>query len=252
MTKPTITLAVLLLLPFGAAAAEESLRGSPASMDRQHDVALQEELTFMKTPAAIRAEVEAGVLTALEGNEDYRIANVSFAYGVPEVRLFVERLAKQYRAACGEQLVVTSLARPKAKQPRNAHPLSVHPAGMAVDLRVSQRAACRSWLETTLLSLEAANVLDGTRERYPPHYHVAVFPTPYREYVAQLDAKEQALLAAQAAAMPDTAVVVQKAAVIAPAVTQRDTGKIATVALLSTWLIAALAVFTRRRRSSGN
>lgn len=162
-------------------------------MSRQHNIALDEELTFYKTPGAVLAEVSAGTLTPLEGNEDYRIANVSFAYAVPEVRMLVERLAAQYRSACGEQLVVTSLTRPKVRQPRNAHVLSVHPAGMAVDLRISERASCRSWLESTLLELEGKQVLDVTRERTPPHYHVAVFPTPYREYAAELDAMKAAL-----------------------------------------------------------
>lgn len=189
MTIRRLALTTLLaLVPATAVAAEGSLRGSPASMSRQHDVARDEELTFYRTPKAVLQEVEAGTLTPLEGNENYRIANVSFAYAVPEVRMFVERLSEQYRAACDEQLVVTSLTRPKSQQPRNAHVLSVHPAGMAVDLRISQQAQCRAWLENTLLSLESQQLLDVTRERYPPHYHVAVFPTPYREYVTRLEA----------------------------------------------------------------
>ena len=184
-----MTTALLALMPASAiAAASTSLRGSPSSMERQHDVAVDEELTFYRTPGAVLAEVAAGTLTELAGNADYRVANVSYAYAVPEVRMLVERLAQQYRLACGEQLVVTSLTRPKIKQPRNAHELSVHPAGMAVDLRISTKAACRSWLESTLLSLEGEQVLDVTRERRPPHYHVAVFPTPYRQYVERLEA----------------------------------------------------------------
>ncbi len=210
--RPYLMTALLALTPATAFAAEGSLRGSPASMNRQHDVAREEELTFFKTPAAIQKEVEAGTLTPLEGNENYRIADVSFAYAVPEVRMFVERLSAQYRAACGEQLVVTSLTRPKSQQPRNAHVLSVHPAGMAVDLRISQLAECRSWLENTLLSLESQNVLDVTRERHPPHYHVAVFPTPYREYAERLDAmRPKPQLAAEPVTAAEAPVVMQQA-----------------------------------------
>jgi hypothetical protein len=46
------------------------------------------------------------------GEEIYNWMLVLRGGGValPEVRLFVERLAADYRAACGEQLVVTSLA----------------------------------------------------------------------------------------------------------------------------------------------
>ena len=76
--------------------------------------------------------------------------------------------------------------RPQNRQPANAASNSVHPAGMAVDLRIPDRGRCRSWLEQTLLSLEGSGVLDVTRERWPPHYHVAVFTTPYQNYVAAL------------------------------------------------------------------
>ena len=48
------------------------------------------------------------------------------------------------------------------------------------------------------MSLESVQVLDVTRERTPPHYHIAVYPTPYREYVTKLEAAEQQqMLAAQ-------------------------------------------------------
>ena len=40
-------------------------------------------------------------------------------YARPEVVLFLERLGKQYREACGEPLVVTSLTRPKSSQPHS-------------------------------------------------------------------------------------------------------------------------------------
>jgi hypothetical protein len=113
---------------------------------------------------------------------------VSFPYSRDAVKLFVERLARDYRAATGDRLVVTSLTRPVSRQPRNASPLSVHPTGMAVDFRVPKKLAHRRWLERTLLSLENRNVLDATRERHPAHYHVAVFPREYSRYVAALSA----------------------------------------------------------------
>src|ERR1700730_706468 len=49
---------------------------------------------------------------------------------------------------------------------------------MAVDLRRSDRRACRQWLESTLLALEGEGMVEATREHWPPHYHVAVFPAP--------------------------------------------------------------------------
>jgi LysM repeat protein len=112
------------------------------------------------------------------------VADVSFPYARPEVKTFVERLASQYRSACGERLVVTSLTRPLNRQPSNSSPLSVHPTGMAVDLRTSNRPACRAFLEKTLLTLESRGVAEATREHRPPHYHVSLFPQPYKRYLA--------------------------------------------------------------------
>jgi hypothetical protein len=165
----------------------QALRGSRSSVDRQYDVAVRHDFTFLETGRDVSRFVEKGLLTPVRGNVDYELEGVSFPYARPAVRTLVERLSAQYRASCGEKLVVTSLTRPAVRQPRNASDLSVHPAGMAVDLRVSRSAKCRSWLERTLLGLERSDVLDATRERTPAHYHVAVFPREYTAYVARLE-----------------------------------------------------------------
>ncbi len=178
--------AVALLALVAGAAEAASLRGSRAAVARQNSQARRHDFTFIRTPAQVRHFVRRGWLVPIEGNADYTLNQVSFAYARPEVKLFIERLARQYRAACGEQLVVTSLTRPRNRQPHNASPLSVHPTGMAVDLRRSWRRDCRRWLESTLLYLEGRGVLEAARERRPPHYHVALYPKPYAAYVAGL------------------------------------------------------------------
>jgi hypothetical protein len=161
-----------------------TMRGSPASMERQYAVAVAEDYTFVATPAAVDELVKKDRLVRLPGSADYTLARVSHPYTRPEVKTFVENLSVEYRKACGEQLVVTSLTRPRTEQPGNAHKLSVHPAGMAVDFRISRSAKCRTWFEKALLGLEGKDLLDATRERNPPHYHVAVFPDAYRAYAA--------------------------------------------------------------------
>ena len=167
----------------------QTLRGSEASVNRTYLRAQEHDFTFLETSMQIRRFAEAGYLVRVRTNRDYVLHEVSFPYARPEVRLFIERLSGQYRRACGEQLVVTSLTRPLSYQPRNASILSVHPTGMAVDFRASDNSVCRRWLESTLVYLEKAGVLEGTRERRPSHYHVAVFPRPYDRYVeAQLAA----------------------------------------------------------------
>lgn len=185
----SVVAAAALIVPAApAATVAQSLRGSSASVERQYTVAVRHDFTFLRTSQDIRRFVELGLLVPLTGDANYQMSAVSFAYARPQVRTFVERLAAQYNAACGEPLVVTSLTRPATRQPRNASDESVHPAGMAVDLRVSNRAACRRWLERTLLSLEARQLVESTRERNPAHYHVAVFPMPYEAYVARATA----------------------------------------------------------------
>jgi uncharacterized protein DUF5715/LysM domain-containing protein len=163
----------------------QSLSGSRASLLRQNQAARQHDFTYLRTSSDVREFSRRGLLVRLRGNSDYRLASgyVSFPYARPEVKVFVERLGDQYHSACGERLVVTSLTRPIARQPRNASHLSVHPTGMAVDLRRSSRASCRKWLEETLLYLEGRDVLEATREHRPPHYHVTLFPDDYMRYL---------------------------------------------------------------------
>jgi Family of unknown function (DUF5715) len=175
-------------------------------MKYQHEVAIELHYTFLRTPDQVRDYVAKGRLETLAGNADYLLAGVSFPYARTEVRRFVERLAADYHAATGSKLVVTSLTRPGALQPRNASELSVHPAGMAVDLRVPEDTASRRWLEATLLSLENARLLDATREHYPPHYHVAVFPEPYRVYADRRDAADAIAAATKATSLAAAAV----------------------------------------------
>jgi hypothetical protein len=184
MRLSTLGLAACLLLAPAAADAsdvEVTLRGSRASMLRQNGVARDEAYSFLRTPAQVRSYAAQGHLVPLPGNDAYRVI-AGYSYARPVVLAFIERLAAGYYEACGEQLVVTSLTRPSTRQPPNASPLSVHPAGMAVDLRVSGRAGCRSWLTRELLQLEEAGVLDATLEHRPPHFHVAVFPAQYMAY----------------------------------------------------------------------
>lgn len=174
-----------LLLWVGTSEAA-SLRGSKASLHRQNAQAHKLDYTYLRTSAQVRKFAEHGYLVPIRESSHLELASVSFPYARPEVELFLTRLGAQYHAACGEKIVVTSLTRPTTRQPRNASPLSVHPTGMAMDLRRSNSRACRSWLERTLLSLENANVLEATKEHRPPHYHVALYSSRYVDYVERI------------------------------------------------------------------
>ena len=162
----------------------QELRGSRASMERQYRVAVSEGYAFVSSSREVNDYADAGRIVKVDAGRHFELHRVSFPYALPEVKLFLERLSALYQLECGEKLTVTSLMRPQDRQPVNAADDSVHPTGMAIDLRIPSRSRCRSWLESTLLTLEGAEVLDVTRERYPPHYHVAVFPQTYALYAA--------------------------------------------------------------------
>ncbi|CAN5826255.1 hypothetical protein BH23GEM3_BH23GEM3_26580 [soil metagenome] len=172
-----------LLLDSVRTVEAQTLRGSRASVDRIHRQALNHGVHFYESATTARRGVADGRLVRLSGNADYQLAGVSYPYALPGTVTFVERLASQYRSACGERMVVTSAMRPRSFRLANSVDKSVHPTGMAVDLRKPAKPRCLAWLRNTLLALEATGVLEAVEERNPPHFHVAVFPTPYQQYV---------------------------------------------------------------------
>lgn len=186
LRRPMVTALALLLLPVGLASAAD-FRGTEAKMMRQHAVAVEESYSFLRTPADVRRLVESGALVSVNQNADLGMSGVSFPFARPEVRSFIEHFAAQFHDSTGEQLVVTSLTRPEAAQPKNAHVLSVHPAGMAVDLRVPAGSSSRSWLDRALLAMQSAGLIDVTREHTPAHYHIAVFAERWLPFAARLD-----------------------------------------------------------------
>lgn len=182
LSRCALTCAIILAVP--SLLHAQTLRGSPASVERIYRQAVNHRLPFYESAAAIREAVADGELIHLSGNADYRLVDVSYPYAVPAAHTFVVRLASQYRAACGEQLVVTSATRPTTMRLANSVDKSVHPTGMAIDLRKPTNAKCLRWLRDTLIALDATGVLEAVEERNPPHFHVAIFPRQYQQYVS--------------------------------------------------------------------
>ena len=181
------TIASALLVAPMATVRADGLAGSPSSMVRQHEIAVQEDYSFLRTATEVKKLATAGKLVPVAETTDYTLSKVSYPFARPEVLDFLEHFAARYRDSTGSRLVVTSLTRPSSAQPSNAHKLSVHPAGMAVDLRVPADASAREFLERSLLAMEEAGVLDVTRERHPAHYHIAVFAEKWAPYAARQD-----------------------------------------------------------------
>ena len=158
-------------------AAAQSLRGSSASVDLMYERAQESELKFYRTPSDVREAVNGGELVAVPVDDDVAIARgVKHPYVLPTTRDWINGFARRYHDRCGDALVVTSGARSLAEQPRNGSSKSVHPTGMAVDLR-RPTGSCLRWLRTALLDDERAGLVEATEERHPRHFHVAVFPS---------------------------------------------------------------------------
>jgi LysM repeat protein len=189
--RPTALVTLLAALGMGAApAAAQSLQGSRPSIDRMYQQARNHDLTFYRTGTGVRGAARDGDLVRLSGNENYRLSGVSYPYALPSARMFVQRLGAQYRARCGERLVVTSAVRPTSLRLANSADRSVHPTGMGIDIRKPRGRDCLAWLRQTLLSLETQGVIEATEENRPPHFHVAIFPTQYRRYVNNADGED--------------------------------------------------------------
>lgn len=193
LAKNIPSFAVFLCLMNTDPALGQSLHGSKESVERAYQEALDHDYTFLATMVQMRRFVRLGLLVRLAGNQSYEVdEDVVLPYVRPETWMFVERLSAQ--SVCSEKTVVTGALRLTTDPPlSNASALSVHPTGMAVDLRIPLDARCRRWFENTLLFLEGKGVLDVTREFYPPHYHVVIFSRQYASYVASRNPPQSTL-----------------------------------------------------------
>jgi len=182
MQSPFIATALIAasLIASAEPGAAQSLRGSHASVSLMYRRAVRGGLDFYETTSEVKRAVVRGELVRLNGNAHYVIANAGMPYVRPETKAFVLDLAADYHRACGAPMVITSATRPMARKLVNSSSLSVHPTGMAVDLR-KPTGRCRTWLRRTLLAAERRGLIEATEERRPPHFHVAVLPAQYEK-----------------------------------------------------------------------
>lgn len=166
-------LSALLCLSVAGEVAAQSLRGSQASVRKMYSRAVLNDLEFLRTSKSLYESVRDNELVLVPITMDMTLERVSYPFVLPRTRDVVMVFARKYRAACGERLVITSAARPRSSQPRNASPQSVHPTGMAIDFR-RPAEPCLGFLRKELMALERQGVLEATEERRPPHFHVAV------------------------------------------------------------------------------
>lgn len=178
-TSPSSRLLLGSALAFALAAMPrdvraQSLRGSQESVDATYEYAREHGLTFHRTSRTVRRAATKGEFVKLVDSPNVRVKGVTHPYVLPTTRLFVTRLAAEYRSVCNEPMTVTSAVRPSTRQPRNSVAKSVHPTGLAIDLR-KPNGACREWLRERLMELERDELIDATEEFHPPHFHIVVY-----------------------------------------------------------------------------
>ena len=157
----------------------QDLHGSKQSVEKMYEFAISHRMPFYLTPVNVDDAIAKGRLVALAGDSTYELTRgVGFAYSTREAKQFVLAFAPQYLAACGVPLTVTSAARPMSNQPHNANPHSVHPTGIAVDIRRPSAGPCLTWVRGALATLEERGVVEATEEHHPVHLHVAVLVQP--------------------------------------------------------------------------
>jgi hypothetical protein len=178
MPRPLTPLSLLLVLLAAvtrpAPASAQTLRGSRTAVERAYSFAMHRGLTFTRSRRDVERASRRGDLVRLGGSLNYRLKGVAHPYVRPATRTVLARLAARYRTVCKEPLVVTSAVRPTSVRLPNSVLQSVHPTGLALDLRVP-RGRCRPWLRDALLALERRGLVDATEERHPAHFHVIVY-----------------------------------------------------------------------------
>jgi hypothetical protein len=179
-----LSAALLLLGSFTSGISAQSLRGSRRAVNKPYHYATLHDLPFTRTSRDVKRRLHEGYLVRLGASPDYVTRGVSFPYVTRTTLTFVRRLAAQYHRGCGEKLVITSAVRPESMQPSNSSDFSVHPAGIAVDLRKPTRGSCLRWLRRNLLIIERRGDIEATEEHHPAHFHVVVIPESYKEYLA--------------------------------------------------------------------
>lgn len=180
-------LSVASLIAIGSvssSASAQSLRGSRRAVNKPYHYATLHDLPFSRTSRDVKRRLHEGYLVRLGASPDYMTHGVSFPYVTRTTLTFVRRLAAQYHRGCGEKLVITSAVRPESMQPSNSSEYSVHPAGIAVDLRKPRNSRCLKWMRRNLLIIEKRGDIEATEEHHPAHFHVVVIPESYKQYLA--------------------------------------------------------------------
>ena len=111
---------VIAFLVCASVAQAQTLKGSAASIDKQYRTAMAYGFSFVNTANSLKSHLKSSQLERVSPDRYMALHGVSYPYAVPGTKLFLSRLSAQYYSACGEKLTVTSLLRPRDRQPANS------------------------------------------------------------------------------------------------------------------------------------
>ena len=147
------------------------------SIGYQYLYALAHEIPFLETPKAVDEAFARGELMDLRENPNLRFYKVSYYYVKPSTKIWLDKFEFESRPVCGDELWVTSAMRPVNMKLWNSSPISVHPTGMAVDLRIPKRNDCYKWFLSHFDRDKKLGLIDYIIEKVEPNFHVAVLTT---------------------------------------------------------------------------
>jgi hypothetical protein len=158
--------------------------GCQTTSKQQLQYAKGRQLPLMTTVAEYKERIASGYFVPFEGPYLHVLADRPYA--LPSTVAFVTEMSVAYKAAGCGKLVVRDALRLTTERPKNGSIHSVHPAGMAVDIRVQYiKSECADWLRSYVRLKEAAGKVDGTHELKPEHLHVVVPIEPRIQGIVQ-------------------------------------------------------------------
>ena len=147
--------------------------GCQTTSEQQMQYAKGRQIPLMTTVAQYEERKATGHFVPFEG--PYLLVLAKRPYALPSTVAFVTQMSVAYNAAGCGKLVVRDALRLTTERPKNGSIHSVHPAGMAIDIRVKYiKSECADWLRSYFRLKEAAGKVDGTHELEPEHLHVVV------------------------------------------------------------------------------
>lgn len=173
------------------------LLARPGSQQAQNRRADADDLSRMKDTSMIRRFAGAGLLVPVPSSRrSYYLSGISSSYRFlrPWTKLFLERIASQFRARFGARLRVTGLIRTVsyqqalARRNGNAAPASgslrsSHLTGATIDIsKRFMKPEHVQWMRFVLHRLHQRKVIYAIEEFRQPTFHVMVHKS-YLEYV---------------------------------------------------------------------